>query len=255
MNRFLTHWKKKAKGFLGKISKGNLSTSDDFLHQSHQSHQSKSVGFPACYFEIDPVYVLRIMQERGELYPWLTNLMQSLLKEMYDDLRDAPYVRRLVVRIYPFDGVAFTKSAGRPDNKEVHISSTYIDKIPDNRKILELEGVLCHEMVHAFQYDGNHTAPSGFIEGIADYFRLKLGLAPPHWNQRIPEGNSSQEKWDAGYEKTGFFFNFIERNVTPNAVKRMNLYLRDHRWSEEEVFSATCGDSAKRLYGVYRRGT
>jgi len=246
------HLREKAKSVLGKYVNKYLHKhgggNNGNLH-NYQNGQTLNVGsqqgLPACYIEIDPSYTLRIMHQRGELYPWLTNLMARLLYEMYDNMADAPNVKRFTLKMYPFNGVAFTKDGARIGSKEVHISSSYIDKIPENRKVPELEGVLCHEMVHAFQYDGHHTAPSGFIEGMADYFRLRMGLAPPHWNNR------PADKWDAGYEKTGFFLNFIDTNVSPNAVKKMNLYLRDHRWSEK-IFTTTCGDSAARLHSIYR---
>jgi hypothetical protein len=230
----VTSVKNKAKKYLSQI-KNNIQVNHD------------GTIYPKCVIEIDPVLTVKIMQERGKLYPWLQNIMENLLKEMYDNLQDAPNVKKLIVKVYPFDGVAFTRNGVITTVKEIHISSTYIEKIPDNRKITELEGVLCHEMVHAFQYDGNHTAPTGFIEGIADYYRLRMGLAPPHWNQTHPDN------WDVGYEKTGFFFDFLDKNVAPNAIKRMNLYLRDHTWSENDIFQSTCGESAKNLYNVYRQ--
>lgn len=48
--------------------------------------------------------------------------------------------------------------------------------------------------VHVFQYDAKGTCPGGLIEGIADFVRLKAGLAPPHWKP------GPRSRWDEGYE-------------------------------------------------------
>ena len=46
--------------------------------------------------------------------------------------------------------------------------------------------------MHCWQYNGLGTCPGGLIEGIADYIRLKDGLAPPHWTR-------GGKHWDDGY--------------------------------------------------------
>ena len=62
----------------------------------------------------------------------------------------------------------------------------------DSAFVHEIHGVLLHEMVHVLQHpDG----PSGLIEGIADWCRLKAGWAAAHWNEGL-----GGDKWDAGYE-------------------------------------------------------
>ena len=207
---------------------------------------SSNDGYPICSIDIQQQHLLvQLINERGSLQPWLTSLMVRLLRILYDDPRDFPPVKTLMVKVYPFDGVAFTKDGYHgSQGKEIHMSSTYLDKVSGDRRIMELEGVLCHEMVHAFQYDGDKSAPTGFIEGLADYFRMQMGLQPPHWKWKVPD------KWDAGYEKTAYFFDFIERQ-TPNAAKRMNLYLRDHTWSERDVFKYACGERVDRLFSSY----
>ncbi len=68
----------------------------------------------------------------------------------------------LVLRSMP--GVAHTM--GSDIYKEIHFSLEYIAQNVDRAKD-EIRGVLTHEMVHCYQYDGNGTSPSGFTEGIA----------------------------------------------------------------------------------------
>lgn len=64
---------------------------------------------------------------------------------------------------------------------QIHLSANYIQGLSAERLKPEILGVLTHEMVHAWQHDGQGTLPGGLIEGIADWVRLEAGMAPPHW--------------------------------------------------------------------------
>jgi hypothetical protein len=69
---------------------------------------------------------------------------------------------RLVCR--RMDGVAYT--TGSHTHKEIHLSVEHVSNSRD-RAEHEVRGVLVHEVVHCFQYNGRGTAPGGLIEGIA----------------------------------------------------------------------------------------
>jgi len=83
------------------------------------------------------------------------------------------------------EGVAYTTGIDLDsDHKEIHFSLEYIQGIANRtpeRVADEIQGVLVHEMVHAWQWNALGTAPVGLTEGIADFVRLKAGLSPPHW--------------------------------------------------------------------------
>jgi hypothetical protein len=131
-----------------------------------------------------------------------------------------PPTRSATLVLHDFPGVAYTTGLELDnDHKEIHFSLGYIQKCsgyPD--PVRELIGVLTHELVHCYQ----HTAPSpsspgatvpqppgGFIEGIADFVRLKAGLVPPHWKRPV----SSKDRplnWDQGYQHTAFFLAWLE---------------------------------------------
>ena len=70
-----------------------------------------------------------------------------------------------------FDGVAYTTGSDLDDDhKEIHFSLKYIAGIQPSSETRirdEIKGVLVHEMVHCFQYNGKGTCPGGLIEGIA----------------------------------------------------------------------------------------
>ena len=116
-----------------------------------------------------------------------------------------PPVRSITLHLHTFDGVAYTcRSDLDNDHKELHLSLSYLEGVAarahgDGERVRhEIEGVLTHELVHAFQYDGQGTVPGGVIEGVADWLRGEAGLAPPHWRDEPGE----DDKWDAGYERT-----------------------------------------------------
>ena len=94
------------------------------------------------------------------------------------------------------DGVAYTS------NDEIHVSARYVNDYSGDVKT-EITGVVYHEMVHVWQWNGNGQTPSGLIEGIADYVRMKANYAASHW-VKAGEG----EKWDQGYDVTAHFLDY-----------------------------------------------
>lgn len=117
-------------------------------------------------------------------------------------------MRRVLLKLHDFEGVAYTCSSELdPLHKEIHLSVSYVAGVahraraadaPDHIR-LEVQGVVTHEMVHVFQYNGKGTVPGGVIEGIADWVRQRAGVGAPHWRRERPADDAP---WDAGYEKT-----------------------------------------------------
>lgn len=71
-------------------------------------------------------------------------------------------------------GVAHT--TGSHTSKEIHFSLGYIVKSRQRAKH-EIIGVLTHEVVHCYQYNGKGAAPGGLIEGIAGLFQESFPLS------------------------------------------------------------------------------
>ena len=89
------------------------------------------------------------------------------------------------------NGVAYTTGTDLDhDHKELHFNLNYIANTKAASKREELLGVLCHELVHCFQWAANGTCPGGLVEGVADWVRLRAGLAAGHWKQE------ASGKWD-----------------------------------------------------------
>jgi len=145
----------------------------------------------------------------------------------------------LVLRVMP--GVAHT--TGAEVYKEIHFNLDHIVNSSSRAKD-EIMGVLVHEMVHCYQYNGQGKAPGGLTEGVADWVRLRGGYTPPHWTER------GGDKWDAGYETTGYFLEWIEGKYGFGIVKAMNLTLKDKVY-DEEIFKEHTTKKVKKLWALY----
>ena len=146
-------------------------------------------------------------------------------------------------------GVAYTTGSELDDDhKEIHFSLDYIASIPSDpprRQKDEIQGVLVHEMVHVWQWNALGTAPSGLIEGIADFVRLRANLSPPHWKK---EGGGD---WDAGYQHTGYFLEWIESKFGEGSVMRINENLRDKEYVEKVFWKELFGKDVGSLWEDY----
>jgi Peptidase of plants and bacteria len=148
-------------------------------------------------------------------------------------------------------GVAYTTGLDLDDaHKEIHVSLSYIKNCcgedNDARRRDEIIGVITHEMVHCYQYNGLGTAPGGLIEGIADFVRLKAGLSPPHWSRK-----EKSEKWDQGYQHTAYFLEWIEEKFGEGSVARINLALKGVKYKERRFWRRLFGSSIKELWGEF----
>jgi len=77
---------------------------------------------------------------------------------------------------------------------------------------------------------------------------LRANLAPPHWRE------DRNGKWDAGYEKTGYFLHWIENRQANNAelsfIKDLNLAMKDRKF-DASVFQDLTGCPLKELWKLY----
>ncbi|WEW55892.1 hypothetical protein PRK78_001327 [Emydomyces testavorans] len=165
-----------------------------------------------------------------------------------------PKTRSVTVILRDFSGVAYTTSIDLDsDHKEIHFSLSHIAHSATLKEPRdELVGVLTHELVHCYQHtsppDDNAVPhpPSGLIEGIADFVRLKAGLSPPHWHRPLCSADRP-DSWDRGYQDTAFFLEWLEDvKVGSGAVGMLNdRLLRTGYVGEEGEASPT---SAKQSF-------
>lgn len=156
------------------------------------------------------------------------------------------------------EGVAHT--FGTNTHKEIHFSLDHIEKSA-KRARNEIMGVLVHEVVHCYQYNACATCPGGLIEGIAgesrrlwlatsiddistDFVRLHEGLAPPHWKA------TPGDTWDAGYERTAFFLDWIEKRYGTGTIRELNACMKDMVY-RETLFKDLTGRTVQKLWKIY----
>lgn len=178
----------------------------------------------------------------------LQDAVDVVLKLLYKDMHATciPPTRSVTLVVRDMEGVAYTTGrAIDDDHKEIHLSTKYIEHVPESRQKEEILGVLVHEMVHCWQHSGFGTAPVGLTEGVADWVRLKAGYAPPHWRRH------TDCDWDAGYERTGYFLEWLEKKHGADVVRRINEAMRGCEYDAEKVWNGCCGKSVEELWERY----
>lgn len=175
--------------------------------------------------------------------------VRDVVKALYSDQKHhtkIPGTRSVTLILRSMDGVAYTcGSELDDDHKEIHLNLGYVAGIPPERRKDELLGVLTHEMVHCYQYDGKGSCPAGLIEGIADWVRLQANLAPPHWKRK------SEGDWDAGYDGTAYFLQYLEKRYGDGTVSKMNEKLRTEKYQTKRFWTELLGRPVEQLWGDY----
>lgn len=189
----------------------------------------------------------------GGLY--LARAIDHVLAHLYKPygLSDMPKVRSVTVVLRSMGGVAYTTGLPLDDlHKEIHLSLDYVQAVQSRNSTgirHEIAGVITHEMVHCFQHNGHGTCPGGLIEGIADFVRLKAGLAPPHWKK---SSETRGERWDEGYQKTAWFLEWLEDKKGAGTVSRLNATLKTEKYDEEKFWKNLVGVSVEKLWSQYK---
>lgn len=180
----------------------------------------------------------------------LTTAVQNVLQWLYTSpsckTTHVPPCRSVTLIVRDMPGVAYTTGSELDnDHKEIHLSQQYVQQIKEDRLTDEVTGVLTHELVHCLQYSGKGTCPGGLIEGIADWVRLGCKLAPPHWKRE------SNGKWDAGYQTTAYFLEYLEGRFGKGTVQRLNEKLRTQRYEEKPFWTELVGRPVEQLWKDY----
>jgi hypothetical protein len=178
----------------------------------------------------------------------LENAVNAVISLLYTEASHIPPTRSICLILRSMPGVAYTTGLDiDDDHKEIHFSTDYIAGIPEERREQEMLGVITHEMVHCWQWAANGTCPGGLVEGIADFVRLRAGFVPPHWKQE------AGGDWDAGYQHTGYFLDWLEKEMGDGTVMGINDRLRNREYNEEGFWQHCCGDDVKKLWKRYCR--
>jgi hypothetical protein len=185
----------------------------------------------------------------------LPNAIQHVLNHLYTPygLENIPPVRSVTIVLRPMGGVAYTTGLNLDEmHKEIHVSLDYLKTKCDQPLLFRDEaiGVVTHEMVHCFQNTCKGTAPGGLIEGMADFVRLRSGLAPPHWKKGTSKDQMGN-KWDEGYQKTAWFLEWLEDHRGAGTVSRMNETMGCCKYDEKQFWPGLFGEDIKTLWERY----
>ncbi|ETN43637.1 uncharacterized protein HMPREF1541_02796 [Cyphellophora europaea CBS 101466] len=185
----------------------------------------------------------------------IPNAINHILKQLYHPhgLHSIPAVRSVTLILRDMGGVAYTTGLDLDSlHKEIHVSLAYLSNRISSPTAFRHEaiGVITHEMVHCFQHNCQGTAPGGLIEGIADYVRLKAGLAPPHWKKGCTEKEMGS-KWDEGYQRTAWFLEWLEGEFGAGTVSKLNATMKG-KYEEKEFWGGLFGCGVEKLWTRYK---
>ena len=165
----------------------------------------------------------------------LASAVKEVVKALYTDKKNhtnVPGTRSVTLILRSMDGVAYTCGSDLDsDHKEIHLNLGYVASIAPNRIQDEILGVLTHEMVHCYQYDGRGSCPAG--------------LAPPHWKK------AGEGKWDEGYDRTAFFLEYLEARYGEGTVGRLNEKLRTEEYQTKRFWTELLGRPVEQLWLDY----
>ncbi|KAI5241003.1 plant basic secretory protein [Aureobasidium subglaciale] len=192
------------------------------------------------------------------------NLVDIVLKRLYtvpnhDDASTTrptpshpkiPGTRSVTLILRDMEGVAYTTGTEiDDDHKEIHLSLSYLTHVaaqkPGYSARTEILGVVCHELVHCFQWNAKGTCNGGLIEGIADWVRLNAGFIPPHWKKE------AGKSWDTGYQNTGYFLDWIERTKGVGSVYKINQALCHKEYKDDTFWKHLFDQDVDSLWKEY----
>jgi hypothetical protein len=73
-----------------------------------------------------------------------------------------------------------------------------------------------------------------------------IPTGPPHWKREW------DCEWDAGYQKTGYFLDYLERRFGYGTVIRINARLFDREYDEKSFWSHCCDSDIQTLWKEYQ---
>ena len=232
------------------------SVSKDDNEQLTRPHPKPSMPTPKLLLKVTELTHegARVFFKTTDPATVLSDAVTTVLQTLYNPLesqKTIPGTRSVTLILRPMDGVAYTQGSDLDeDHKEIHFSLDYIARYAtatSKRQQDEIAGVLVHEMVHAWQWNALGTAPGGLVEGIADFVRLRAGLSPPHWKKE------AGGDWDAGYQHTAYFLEWIEGQFGNGSVMRINEYLRRGKYVERSFWTGLFGETVEDLWMKYTK--
>lgn len=203
-----------------------------------------------------------------EAYPVLADLTAQVHAILYPPglkLNPPPIIHSISLHVRSFPGIAFTDLCNPPpyyqsaeeedgevkdkkggNHRAIHLSTDYIQKL-EERVGETIRGVLLQLLVYCYvNYGREKTCPKAVVTGIANYVRLKSGIARPPW-----EIESMGATWDTG-SAIAYFLDYLSLTFLPNLVPLVNLKLKTEKWEDGKCLRELLGVNLEELWMGYR---
>lgn len=207
-------------------------------------------------------FVNKTLGGNGDLYTELVPNPKDLINTVCLDVckilyRSVDEIDVLDVLDYSIEDLeTISAKGGNPPHINIFFSSLYLKnkkgEMSDKALVDEIVGVLYHELTHGYQYSpkgagayANGTDFFGFLEGMADYVRLKVGYST--YDYRKVGGH-----WNDGYKTTAFFIDWLH-SKDPDFVYKMNQTAKTIiPWSWDAATQKILSQSTQELWNEYQ---
>ncbi|XP_050366157.1 uncharacterized protein LOC126784712 [Argentina anserina] len=165
-----------------------------------------------------------------------TEFIWNLFKETTAaERRDTP---RISLFVEVRDGIA--ASSG----DIIHVSAKYMEDLTAANLKKDFNWVIYHEVTHSLQRNGNGQAPTGLVEGIAEFVTLTSGFIYDGFAQP-GDGNN----WDEGYGVTARFLEYCN-GLKDGFVAELNKKMIDGY--SDDFFNQLLGKTVDQLWTDYK---
>ena len=109
--------------------------------------------------------------------------------------------------------------------------------------------VVTHEVMHIVQAYPEDAGPGWITEGIADYVRYKYGVNNTASKWALPDYKASHS-YNNSYRITARFFVWLEKNINPDLVNKLDMAMRTKTY-RPEIWQELTGKSVDDLWKAY----
>ncbi|KAM5342878.1 hypothetical protein ACJ41O_013844 [Fusarium nematophilum] len=133
-----------------------------------------------------------------------------------------------------------------PDHRVIELSISYIGMLFQGATVTKaFAGLITHHMVHCVAYSWSSQISAGFIEGIADWVRIRAGLASEFWREDADGG------WDDGYHYTAYFLEYVENRFGEGTIRGIIHTINNRPLDASTVWTEVTGHSVEDLWQQY----
>ncbi|KAF7851544.1 hypothetical protein BT93_L3725 [Corymbia citriodora subsp. variegata] len=179
------------------------------------------------------VILLSSMQCHAVQYTVTNNAGNSTGNVRFSRDIGIPYSLKTLTKATDFIWRVFHQNVAK-DRKSIAKVSMFVEN---------MDGV-AYTINDEIHWNGNGQAPSGLIEGFADFVRLRSGYVPGHW---VRPGQG--DRWDQGYDVTAHFLDYCN-GLRKGFVAKLNKKMRTGY--SDNYFVDLLGKSVDQLWKDYK---